>query len=115
MIAIEGTPAEPQFQRYPDLAAERLGGRALWASDEFFAPTENLLREGRARFDPARYTDHGKWMDGWETRRRRGIDGTRTSGFEEWLREEQDAGRLLDYFDVPEDGTFDPDPAPPDV
>lgn len=47
--------------------------------------------------------------------RRRGIDGTRTSGFEEWLREEQDAGRLLDYFDLPEDGAFDPDPAPPDV
>ena len=72
MIAIEGTFAEPQFQRYPDLAAERLGGRALWASDEFFAPKENLLREGGARFDPERYTDHGKWMDGWETRRRRG-------------------------------------------
>lgn len=56
---------------YPDLAAERLGGRVLVASDEFFGPKESLLRQGAAVFDAARYTDHGKWMDGWETRRRR--------------------------------------------
>ncbi|MGH7558485.1 MAG: allantoicase [Gemmatimonadota bacterium] len=72
MAAIEELAAERQFQRYPDLVAERLGGRALWASDEFFAPKENLLREGRAVFHPDRYTDRGKWMDGWESRRRRG-------------------------------------------
>ena len=54
-----------------DLAAERLGGRALLASDEFFAPKENLLRPGRGVFKPDLYTDHGKWMDGWESRRRR--------------------------------------------
>jgi len=63
---------EFRFESYPDLAGERLGGMALSVSDEFFAPKENLLREGRARFDPDRYTDHGKWMDGWESRRKRG-------------------------------------------
>lgn len=63
---------EPRFQRYPDLASERLGGSALLASDEFFAPKERLLREESATFEPGRYTDRGKWMDGWETRRRRG-------------------------------------------
>ena len=54
-----------------DLASERLGGRAIEANDEFFAPKENLLKPGEAVFDAERYTERGKWMDGWETRRRR--------------------------------------------
>ncbi len=59
------------FTELPDLAAERLSGQVLWANDEFFAPKENLLREAPAVFDSGRYTERGKWMDGWETRRRR--------------------------------------------
>jgi len=59
------------FPGLVDLAAERLGGRAVWATDEFFAPKENLLKPGRGVFIPDKYTDHGKWMDGWETRRKR--------------------------------------------
>jgi allantoicase len=55
----------------PDLASQRLGGRVVYANDEFFAPKENLLLPTAPMFDPARYTDRGKWMDGWETRRRR--------------------------------------------
>ena len=55
-----------------DLAAARLGGRALKASDEFFAPKANLLQPGRGVFIEGKYTPRGKWMDGWETRRRRG-------------------------------------------
>jgi len=58
-----------------DLAATRVGGRAISASDEFFAPKENLLQPGRGIFIEGRYTDRGKWMDGWETRRRRGPGG----------------------------------------
>src|SRR3982750_4881011 len=54
-----------------DLAAERVGGIALIANDEFFAEKENLLKPGRGIFIPDKYTDRGKWMDGWETRRRR--------------------------------------------
>ncbi|HEY3663926.1 MAG TPA: allantoicase [Chthoniobacterales bacterium] len=54
-----------------DLAAARIGGVALVANDEFFAEKENLLQPGRGIFIPDKYTDHGKWMDGWETRRRR--------------------------------------------
>lgn len=72
MAATNVPETEFGFERYVDLAGERLGGVALASSDEFFAPKENLLREGRARFDPNRYTDRGKWMDGWESRRRRG-------------------------------------------
>ena len=58
-----------------DIAAARVGGRALAASDEFFAPRHNLLAAGRAVFVDGKYTDRGKWMDGWETRRRRGSEG----------------------------------------
>ncbi len=54
-----------------DLAAERLGGKVLLANDEFFAEKENLIKPGRGIFIPDKYTDRGKWMDGWETRRRR--------------------------------------------
>jgi allantoicase len=54
-----------------DLAAERLGGAVLVANDEFFAPKEALLRPGPAVWKEGEYTDRGKWMDGWETRRRR--------------------------------------------
>jgi allantoicase len=55
-----------------DLAAKRLGGMVLAASDEFFAPKERLLEPAPAVYEAGRYTDRGKWMDGWETRRLRG-------------------------------------------
>ncbi|MEB3196219.1 MAG: allantoicase [Candidatus Sericytochromatia bacterium] len=61
-----------EFTDLIDLAAERLGGAALFANDEFFAEKENLLKAGRAIFIPDKYTERGKWMDGWETRRKRG-------------------------------------------
>jgi len=54
-----------------DLASERLGGAAVAANDEFFARRENLVRKGSPVFKEGVYTDRGKWMDGWETRRRR--------------------------------------------
>jgi allantoicase len=54
-----------------DLASARIGGVVLLANDEFFAEKENLLKTGREIFIPDKYTDRGKWMDGWETRRRR--------------------------------------------
>ncbi|HEY8089554.1 MAG TPA: allantoicase, partial [Polyangiaceae bacterium] len=59
------------FTELVDLAAERLGGTALWANDEFFAERDNLLKAEPAVFVSGKYTDRGKWMDGWETRRRR--------------------------------------------
>jgi allantoicase len=62
-------PAE--FAGLVNLADERLGARAVATNDEFFAPKENLLRPHPATFDPDRYTERGKWMDGWESRRRR--------------------------------------------
>jgi allantoicase len=60
-----------RFTDLIDLAAERLGGAVLLANDEFFAPKESLLKAGAAEWREGEYTDRGKWMDGWETRRRR--------------------------------------------
>lgn len=54
-----------------NLASAGLGARPVSASDEFFAPLARMLEDAPAVFYPDRYDDHGKWMDGWETRRRR--------------------------------------------
>jgi allantoicase len=62
---------EPAFTKYIDLASERLGGKALYCTDDFFAEKENLLKPGRGVFITDKYTDRGKWMDGWESRRKR--------------------------------------------
>ena len=63
--------APPFFLQLADLASERLGGKVLLANDDFFAPKENLLKESKPIFLEGKYTSRGKWMDGWETRRRR--------------------------------------------
>jgi len=59
------------FQKLPNLASERLGARVIEANDDFFAPKENLLKDSKPVFIEDKFTDRGKWMDGWETRRRR--------------------------------------------
>ncbi len=61
----------PEFTKLIDLAAGRLGGKALACSDDFFAEMGNLLKPGRGIFIADKYTDRGKWMDGWESRRKR--------------------------------------------
>jgi allantoicase len=68
MSADDKTPA---FTGLPDLASEGYGGAAIACNDEFFAEKENLVRATEAVWKEHEYTDRGKWMDGWETRRRR--------------------------------------------
>ncbi len=70
-IVTETIKEEPEFCRCTDLAAERLGGEVLYATDDFFAEKENLIKPGRGIFIADKYTDRGKWMDGWESRRKR--------------------------------------------
>jgi allantoicase len=60
-----------EFTELIDLASEKLGGAVLFANDDFFAPKENLLKASTPVFIEGEYTDRGKWMDGWESRRRR--------------------------------------------
>lgn len=63
--------------QYVDLASERVGGETLSCSDDFFAEMENLLKSGRGVFIDDKYTERGKWMDGWESRRSYGRDNGR--------------------------------------
>jgi allantoicase len=59
------------FTALADLASARVGGRAMAANDDFFAPKSNLVKPEPAIFVPGKFTARGKWMDGWESRRRR--------------------------------------------
>jgi allantoicase len=62
----------PAFtERYVNLASASLGAVATTASDEFFAAKERMLQDSAPVFHPDEYDSNGKWMDGWETRRRR--------------------------------------------
>ena len=56
---------------YVNLADERLGAEAISTSDEFFAPASRMLNPAAAVFHPGRFDDHGQYMEGWETRRKR--------------------------------------------
>lgn len=60
-----------EFTELIDLASEKLGAAVLYANDDFFAPKENLIRAAAPVWKEGLYTDDGKWMDGWESRRRR--------------------------------------------
>ncbi|MDP9137518.1 MAG: allantoicase [Pseudomonadota bacterium] len=64
---------QPEFARNGvNLASPRLGSAVLHASDDFFADKARLLDDKPAVFVADKYDDNGKWMDGWESRRRRG-------------------------------------------
>ncbi len=66
-------PDAPDFTRSRvNLADARLGAVALDCSDDFFADRQRMLDPKPAVFVPGKYDAHGKWMDGWESRRRRG-------------------------------------------
>ena len=60
------------FNGLVDLASSQLGGEVLTTSDDFFASASGMLAPGAAVFIPGKYTERGKWMDGWESRRKRG-------------------------------------------
>jgi allantoicase len=62
------------FTDLVDLASERMGGSVVAANDEFFAPKDRLVLGTPAEWREGEYTERGKWMDGWETRRRRQVE-----------------------------------------
>jgi allantoicase len=63
----------PVFARNAvNLASAGLGAKALFATDDFFAEVGRMLQDAAPSFDPDKYDDHGKYMDGWESRRKRG-------------------------------------------
>src|SRR3982750_2618603 len=79
-------------RQYINLAQPRLGSEVVYATDDFFADKARLIDPAEPAFIPGKYDENGKWMDGWESRRRRipghdwcvvrlGIPG-RIAGFE---------------------------------
>ena len=58
-------------KRWVNLASAKLGALAVSCSDEFFAPMHRMLKDEDPVFIDDKYDDHGKWMDGWESRRKR--------------------------------------------
>ena len=54
-----------------DLAQPRLGSEVVFATDDFFADKARLTDPADPVFIPGKYDTNGKWMDGWESRRKR--------------------------------------------
>lgn len=54
-----------------NLADARIGATIIDCSDEFFAEAKRMLNADVPIFVEDKFDDHGKWMDGWETRRKR--------------------------------------------
>ncbi|MHA3055404.1 allantoicase [Acinetobacter sp. ANC 4633] len=54
-----------------NLADTRIGAKIMDCSDEFFAEAKRMLNADAPIFVEDKFDDHGKWMDGWETRRKR--------------------------------------------
>ena len=54
-----------------DLAQPRLGSKIVFKSDDFFAPVDRIISPNEPVWREGYYDENGKWMDGWETRRKR--------------------------------------------
>jgi allantoicase len=54
-----------------NLAQPRLGAEVVHATDDFFADKARLIDPAEPVFIPGKYDENGKWMDGWESRRKR--------------------------------------------
>ena len=66
------------FTQYLNLADARLGTKALSVTDDWFADVNRLFQHTAPVFKAGEFDDNGKWMDGWESRRKRheGYDHT---------------------------------------
>ena len=54
-----------------NLAEPRLGSKVIFKTDDFFASASRIINPNPPIFKEGVFDKHGKWMDGWETRRRR--------------------------------------------
>ena len=72
MAILDTDPHAPDFcRRYPNLADPRCGAKTIACSDDFFAEMARMLNPDPAVFIAGKYDANGKWMDGWESRRKR--------------------------------------------
>jgi allantoicase len=59
------------FRQWIRLEQPRLGTAVVFATDDFFADKSRLIDPASPVFIPDKFDQHGKWMDGWESRRKR--------------------------------------------
>ena len=54
-----------------DLAQPRLGSKVIFRTDDFFAYADRIIDPSAPIFKEGLFDKNGKWMDGWESRRKR--------------------------------------------
>ena len=82
-----------------NLASPRVGSEAIRCTDDSFAPMARMLADPPAVFKPGMFDDYGKWMDGWESKRRR-------KGGHDWCVIRLGARGLIRGFDIAENGKY---------
>ena len=58
-------------QNLTNLASPKIGTKIIEVSDDFFGEASRMLDDKEPVFIKDKYDEHGKWMDGWESKRRR--------------------------------------------
>ena len=73
-----------------NLADPRIGSKIIYKTDDFFAAVNRILNLDKPVFKDGLFDKHGKWMDGWETRRRR------SKGFDYLILKLGKPGKIFD-------------------
>jgi len=60
-----------KFKNTVNLAEPKFGSKIIYRTDQFFGAANRILNSTKPIFKEGVYDNHGKWMDGWETRRKR--------------------------------------------
>ena len=60
-----------EYDSLINVASSDNGTKVIYCSDEFFADSSRMLLSSEPVWIEDKYVDTGKWMDGWESRRRR--------------------------------------------
>ena len=60
-----------KLRQYVNLASSRLGTEVIYVTDDWFAEANRMLNPDEPVWKEGIYDDNGKWMDGWESRRKR--------------------------------------------
>lgn len=88
--------------QYVDLLSEKVNGRAIACSDDWFAPCDNLVKPGRGVFTAGKFISTGQLMDGWESRRSFGRHFRRADGAEQgdWCVLRMGLPGVIRFFDI---------------
>ena len=65
------TPESNEYSKWLNLADARLGSKATFVTDDWFAEVNRMLQPTPPLWREGVFDDNGKWMDGWESRRKR--------------------------------------------